>query len=131
MNLALKRILLRKVPGKNRFDGILESGSYNGSGEKQADPAFIRTANATGVLALQDYALSFDGSLTETYLFYFDANNSFISYEPKYGITSLTTFTTPANCAYVRWNCISPTMINTFFQLELGTVATGKEPYRG
>ena len=58
-------------------------------------------------------------------LVFYDANKTMLSTVPS----ATTTFTTPANCAYIRF-AIQNDSAPTWTQLELGNQATAYEPYK-
>jgi hypothetical protein len=115
--------LANKV-GKNLFDGFLESGGINNAtGVNIVDASRIRTVGFTSVNPNTTYAVSINGVLTPMAVIAYDANKNYISL-----IGAVPTFTTPSNCAFVRWHRTS-TNLQELWQLELGSTATTYEPY--
>jgi hypothetical protein len=112
-----------KSVGKNLFDGVLEVGTIGSVGQNIVDTTRIRTKNFIKVSSLTQYKLSDDKGSILARVCTYDVNKIFIS---EIGTTI---FTTPSNCAYLRWSYTSNSDINTKSQLELGSTATTYEPY--
>ena len=75
------------------------------------------------------YTVSVSNSTLTVYLFFYDSNRSFISYQ-IYGGTL--TVTAPQNSAFMMVRIAAGYNVNTdTCQLELGTTATEYEPYQG
>lgn len=126
--------------GKNLFDGDLELGTINSDGiYADADNAF-RTANYIPIMQ-QDYILSNDNGLRNCRLAFYDNTYTFISASnpstSKWtdGSLALNNTIIPTNAAYMRFRFyIGETIDQSYLdsieiQLELGTEASGYEPY--
>ena len=111
------------VYNKNLFNGEVEQGTFNSSGQKTANTGKYRNANPIRVNASTTYTFSATNT-TSWDLFLYDSNMNYISY----GYSGNGTYTFASNVAYVNFainavNGAAPTNI----QLEQGSTAT---PYQ-
>jgi hypothetical protein len=115
--------------GKNLFDETAtpwgEKVAFNDAGEKVRWTGYVGIADYQPVVSNTTYA--FSNSLDKAIyygLVFYDADKNKISF-----VTASTrTFTTPANCAYIRF-AIQSSTAPTWTQLELGSTATTYAPY--
>lgn len=125
-------LLLNLADGKNAFDGKIEAGNYSTSSGEGADSTTqCRSTNFTQVKPNTTYTGSLNGTA-------FVQGNWRILYYGKdkgYLNSSVTTgtFTTPANCYFVKWHS---TYIRTNYpnfdapvQIEEGSSASAFEKY--
>jgi hypothetical protein len=101
----------------NLFDGQLESGNIDTSGVPYASASVIRTKNFQAVNASTQYSLSNSAGYPIARLCAYDTSYVFIS------TIGGTTFTTPANCRYLKWALVG-TVITTRAQLEAKPYST-------
>lgn len=114
---------ISKKPGKNLFDkGNLSAvGSFlSGSGNVSSYNPAYNISDYIAVLPSTNYSCGY--SLVSAYNFFYDANYNIIE------SFRTATFTTPANCAFVRLSFLVSLMDSV--QLELGSVSTSYESYR-
>lgn len=115
---------------KNLFDGQLELGNYDGSGDKVSATNIYRNVNIIRVEPNTTYTFSINGVSQKYCLYYYNSSQTFISLD-----LSLTTgtFTTPANCYYINFRCFGSDFTSDYatlkVQLEKGSTATTYEPY--
>lgn len=127
-----------RTSGKNLFDGLLEAGTINASGNNESSSDRVRTINYIPVIPGQSYYLSsnfgtIDSSVNSTiYGRCYDKNKTYVS---ALTISKNGTFTIPDNIYYFRWQYIvgsgnQTTAVNThFIMLNEGTTALPYEPY--
>jgi hypothetical protein len=123
--------MVMPVPKKNLFDGVFESGYYDGSGSKAPNASAIRSVNLFPVKPNTDYILkSPDVDLAnapggqDTWVRTFDNNKSYISL-----LSGRNTFKTPSNCYFIGFYTLATANLTTRVQLEEGTLATPYTPY--
>lgn len=134
---ALGSIVVDDVNGKNLFDGVLESGNINDSGQETSSTNTIRSINKYEVIGGQTYICSYKTS-ENTYLNVvacYDASGTFIQ-----RLTGMrrTAFTVPSNCKYIRLafynnNGLTVATFNSTVsnvQLEKGSTATEYVEYK-
>lgn len=122
--------------GWNLFDANAcvrdDAHYYDGSGAKKASQTTGHTVNYTAVAPETLYTLSgtisVSGAITGVY--FYDAGKNWISRTSRTG-NAPHSFETPQNCAFVRIQYRSDVLDPATVQLELGTSATEREPYRG
>ena len=115
-----------KGVGYNLFDGETELGSYdNTTGLPIASTAVRRNVNYVSVVPNNTYTFSRGGTALSVRLYYYKADNTFISAETK----SSGQFTTPSECYKV--NFISDQIVSNYASLTIneGTTALPYEPY--
>lgn len=132
---------LFKASGKNLFDGLLESGSFNNSGLNSPADNRIRSVDYINVEPNTQYTLSFVNNTAKTIktsISYYSTNDYITA---RIGVVSWVannpiTFTTPNNCNYIRFvfaynddTTITSTNIVYNVQIEKGNTATTYEPY--
>lgn len=117
-----------KSVGKNLFDGQLEIGSYNSSGNKSIDNNRIRSTNFIQVKPNTNYIFSEDGNGIALYIQEYNNNFEFIQRVLRNSVEHLTT---TANTKYITFRTYSETTDTTKkIQLEEGTQITTYEPYQ-
>lgn len=113
----------------NLFDptkaGLTSGKTINNSGAVNDRSDRSATVNGTRVKSNTSYTISYTGTARNG-VFFYDTNDSFLSYisweeQPR-------TFTTPADCVFVRVSFDSATLV-TNLQLEQGSTATTYRPY--
>lgn len=107
----------------NKFDGEFELGNINSSGNAEHNNT-IRTKNYISVEENNVYSIFTKDlvlSNSNTQIFFYDKDNNYISDIWR------TTFTTPANCKFVRFKISSQSNTNIKVQLVEGTE---EKPYR-
>lgn len=112
-----------EVGGKNIYNKdalILGYGLYSSNGT-MAKSAGYNCTDFIKVSANTNYVLSGE---VDTDIIFYDSNRAFISVSVKHD------FTTPNNCAYVRFN-VKDAYLNNNLMLEKGSQATSYEPYIG
>lgn len=120
----LGEIIVDDITCKNIFDGKLELGAINSYGANFSDSNSIRSVNFINVKPDTVYTQS-NVNNYKTIIFFYDSSKRFISNVGNN--LSTNTFTTPSNCAYVRFcTYVSEGATDTTskFQVELGKVAT-------
>jgi len=105
------------------------TGYYNGDGVYQSAPESSVNNNFISINPNQKYRLKYNGA--DNYirsLYYYDENKLFISrYAPGY--TNNTTFTTPSNAHYLKFQ-INSSADTSKFMLSAGTNDLDFEPYK-
>lgn len=127
---SLGTIIVDDVICKNIFDGILELGAINSYGVNFSDSNSIRSVNFINVEPSTVYTQS-NVDNYKTIIYFYDSSKTFISNVGNN--LSTNTFTTPSNCAYVRFCTYvseGATNINSKFQIEKGKVATDYVPHK-
>ena len=113
--------------GKNLFDGQLEIGSYNSSGNKSVDNNRIRSTNFIQVNPNTNYRFSENGAGISLYIQEYNNNYEFIQRVLR---NSQEYLTTTANTKYITFRTYSETTDTTKkIQLEEGTQITAYENY--
>ena len=115
--------------GKNLFDGQLDQGTIDlstGANVLPVTQPYTRSKGHTRVKASTQYSIDNDSALSGLYAFYYNASMGFLS---SANINTGKTFTTPANCAYVRFVYVNKIALDAKIQLELGSTATTYAPY--
>lgn len=117
---------IKKSTGKNLFDKdntSITSGAYiNSSTGEIISGGTSSVINNISVISNTTYTLTAVG---KNKIAFYDSNNNYLS-----NITSnLTTFTTPANCKYIKIQLATETLDINTIQLEIGSTATSYEPY--
>jgi hypothetical protein len=113
------------IPKKNLFDGDLEMGILLGAdGQNANSSSSVRPKGFIPVQGGKTYTIA-----PLRYVFFYDVNKNYISPQRGNGDNSAYTFTTPSNCAYVRFSTNS-TSTDIKIQLEEGSAATPYEKYR-
>lgn len=113
--------------GKNLFDGQLEIGSYNSSGNKSVDNNRIRSTNFIQVKPNTNYRFSEDGNGISLYIQEYNNNFEFIQRVLRNSVEYLTT---TENTKYITFRTYSETTDTTKkIQLEEGTQITPYEKY--
>ncbi len=79
------------------------------------------------VLPNTDYTFSISSSAQNLYIFYYDSNHGFLSYDG--GNTQALTGTTPNNCAYIMLRTAINASSITDAQFEKGSSASTYEPF--
>ena len=126
------------VRGMNQFDGELEIGSYNATGQAQKNKAFrSATAKPIKVIAGQTYILDVANAGSNTisaYVLYeYDRNGNFIQRDPAYDNEH--PFTLTNNTQYIKFACFtgddeaSITGVEVCFRLYYDTPDVAYEPY--
>lgn len=114
------------IENKNLFDGILETGGIsNVTGiNDDTDVTLIRSKNYITVNANVNYVVSSPNvaNTSKVALRFYDNNKNFLGN----GTTDFfpNSFTTPANCSYLRIVITGSQPITTKIQIEKGTTAT-------
>lgn len=119
--------------GKNIFSSSIVQGALYASGsESSTTTTRVKTDDYIICKSNTQYVVSFNSGIIPVSAVYYDKNKVYISGETLTGAT----FTTPLNCAYVRFGIaktnttqsITPSDV-TQTQLEVGSTATAYEPY--
>ena len=113
--------------GVNLWDEETESGSINSLGQDTLSGTQIRTVGYVSVKPSTTYYLKTPKNIG---LFYYDASKTLIS--SALG-TANTTFTTPSNCAFMRWYFIPDygTTYNNDTSINYPSTDTTYHPYNG
>lgn len=117
---------IKKSTGKNLFDknnvSIISRAYINSSTGEIVSGGTSSVINNISVISDTTYTLTAVG---KNKIAFYDSNNNYLS-----NITSnLTTFTTPANCKYIKIQLATETLDINTIQLEIGSTATTYEPY--
>jgi len=120
-----------EVVGKNLFDINSATSIYiNNSGEEGSNNDY-KTTDYISTLPNTNYYFSTTQKSGQTskqiYIAYYNSSKTFIS-RSSYNLL-VSSFTTPANCYYIRAGVYSKGQENT--QLELGSTATEYEEFKG
>lgn len=118
---------MRKWAGYNYFnaENLVQGYSINASGEMipAADPASVCTKLFTPIIPNTHFMISHDGvGLSMQVVAFYDSAYNFIS-----RVTSIGSFTTPANTAYFK--ACRTTIPGTKIQFEEGNTITAYQPY--
>ena len=121
--------------GKNIFDGVLELGNLDNSGQNAEVPYRLRSKNYVPINSAKKYTLSNDLYGGVVIVCFYDSNKTFVS-RNTYTLNASKnyTFQIPDNCKYLRF-CNSgvladPTIdMNVKYQIEYGENATTYEKY--
>ena len=136
------------LTGKNLFDGIMEQGSFDNNGINSSSDFRIRSKNYIPVAPSTSYTITVGnwdtgkGAVCGISVSYYNKNDYTTSRLSSTSWTSIGqgfTFTTPANCYYVRFlltigataganNTIRPTDVSDI-QAETGSVPSAYVPY--
>ena len=121
-----------KAVGFNQWDEEWESGSIdNSTGAKISSTTIIRSKNYIPVFAQTIYYLWYtaNGSNADIKVFYYDANKNFIS-SPAF-MQAGTTFTPPAECAFILFKRANTTTYNHDICINLSDASRNGqyEPY--
>ena len=125
------------VTGKNIFDknNTFENGKYiDATGAIASNANYSYCSDYIPVKPSTDYVFSGDGifgtaNIYNTVVFY-DSAKAFISRFVPSAALAPAQFTTPNNCAYIRFNAAANSdRDNNTIQLEQGTVASSYEPF--
>lgn len=114
----------------NLFDGVWESGSFNGVGEKTANANYIRSANFIPIKELTNYIFSTEDTTLETIIVYeYDENhNSNITSGKTIPVKK--SFTTNKGTRYIRFRTGQQcTNISTLIKLEETIKASAYSTY--
>lgn len=119
------------VAGKNLFNPTAtpwgSKVAYNSSGTQVWWDGYYGIIEYQPVQPNTQYTFSNSAGKPILYgLVFYDANKTMLSTVPS----ATTTFTTPANCAYIRF-AIQNDSAPTWAQLELGNQASAYKPYEG
>jgi hypothetical protein len=111
-------------PRRNIFDGSVENGSFDATGNVGDNSINIRGISYIKVKPSTAYTFSVVGKGNVNPRFYwYDENKNYIS--TSLGMTQ----TAPANAAFMRWHSGSVSLTDSF-QVEEGSVATPFQKYR-
>ena len=127
-NGVVGRTSQESTTGKNLFGDTLEVGTINSSGNNSTSTDNMRNADYISVNQQTTYTIS-ASSNCYIGIRYYNSSKTFLSS----GTTAEqpNTFTTPANCKYVRFVFVNITDTTVKVQLEEGTQATPYEEYTG
>lgn len=119
------------ITGKNLFNPTAtpwgSKVAYNSSGTQVWWDGYYGIIEYQPVQPNTQYTFSNSAGKPILYgLVFYDANKTTLSTVPS----ATTTFTTPANCAYIRF-AIQNSSAPTWTQIELGNQASAFEPYKG
>lgn len=120
-----------KIPvvarGKNLFDGILAQKMITTStGIANNNTSYASSLNYQQVKSSTNYVVSTSNKAKRPqFIFYYDVNYNYLGYSAE----NPTKFTTPADCKYIKFRCISNDLDVGNIQIEEGTSATEYEPY--
>ena len=117
-----------EVPGKNLFDGVLESGRYGVTDGVPNASSGTRSKNKTRVSANTVYRIKVneDDFSVNLWGIYYDINGQYLGYA---NFTSVAQ-TTPSNTAYINISLDNYVNLTAKVQIEPGSTATAYEPYR-
>lgn len=111
------------LEGKNLFDGVVEQGEFNSSGN-------INTSTTTRNYSVNYIPVKPSTQYVSNYnlnrVCFYDENKTFISRSSSYNFK---TFTTLSNAYYIRFDISTDYDTNTL-QLEKGSTSTSYVPYR-
>ena len=115
-----------KSVGKNLFDGQVELGSIDtGTGAGVNSGVFTRSKNFIPILPSREYKGSLIVPSSQNVILFYDGNKQYISF-----VSSLPfSFTTPANCRYIKIRLNTNGVLDKKIQINEGTAATPYEPY--
>ena len=117
---------IKKGTGKNLFNDTIEVGTINSSGNNSSSTTNMRNVGYIDAKPQTTYTIS-TSSNCYIGIRYYNSSKTFLSS----GTTAEqpNTFTTPENCAYVRFVFVNITDITIRVQLEESSSATSYEPY--
>lgn len=116
-----------KSTGENLFDGEIEEGTISVSnGQNASSTTKFRSVNYIPVNPETTYYRLFNTTSSDGYLYYYDKNKTLLS-TLWYNASTNGTFTTPANCYYLRF--ITPLNSNPLYMISLGNEVPVYEPY--
>lgn len=100
--------------------------AYNNSGEEVSWSGYHGIYDFLPVREKTTYTISFDASVSELYkvVVFYDRSKNVLSTSAGGGYS----FTTPENCAYIRFT-VNISTLPSWFQIEQGTAATPYEAY--
>lgn len=104
------------ITGKNLFDGVVASGEFNSSGNINANQSRVYSVDYIKVKPNTQYV----SNLQINRVCYYDASKTFLNRSSTYNFT---TFTTPADAYYVRFD-IASTSDTAHQQIEKGATST-------
>ena len=122
-----EKVWFRK--GKNLFNGILSKGGINSVDGTNNDSLSSIRSNYIKVNGNTIYTLSSVDNYNN-YIIFYNKNYEYISYYGKEN--SINTFTTPANCSYIRfvtYSSLNVTDITSKFQLDQNSKVREYEDY--
>lgn len=101
----------------NVFDGQLEEGMYTATGEKvEAGDPLYRSVNPSEIEPDTTYVMSVNGIAQRFAVFFYDENNTFISYDFS---NTDGTFVSPENAKYVNFRCLVENYISDYENLNV------------
>lgn len=135
---------IKNLEGKNIFDEILENGGFVNGGRNAETAYRIRSKNYTPVTENTKYTISASenntGKTLQVSISYYNKNDyttTRLSYSDWTNLNNFVTFTTPANCKYIRFllrylDDSTITKDDNFnkFMIEEGISATPYAPYQ-
>ena len=109
----------------NIFDGALEKGMFSATGEK-ADAAqdLYRSVNPSPIEPNTTYVISVNGVAQRFMVFFYDTDNTFISYTQS---NTDGTFTSPENANYLNFRCLTDNYVSDYNNLNV-RVEKGTSP---
>ena len=112
----------------NLFDGALEVGNIlTENGHNYTNTSHCRSINFIIVEPSSQYTITITQE-AQIVVYYYDITQKYISSENLNATTTLT-FTTPANCHYIRFRFNKPALVGTNIMLNRGATSQSYEPF--